>query len=240
MFLNPALSSALDRIAERATDVRRAFVPGSTPQNDDVAVALPASEPTLDPLSVSAPNDAYFVTLDSAGAMSYTRNGSFHMTDGKLVGADGRPILGFRSAEGELGELAIDPVDDALDRASGARLEADGTLQYNRVTIDPRSGGRETECVVVGRVALARFPAATTLQSVNGQSFSAPSGVAPHLGVASEGGFAPLQPMHRQHSGIDLDESLARLKAAYVAFDALAAAETAKGRFGKTALDLIK
>lgn len=59
MFLNPALSSALDRIAERATDVRRAFIPGSTPQNDDVATDRPASEPTLDPLSVAAPSDAY-------------------------------------------------------------------------------------------------------------------------------------------------------------------------------------
>jgi flagellar basal body rod protein FlgG len=240
MFLNPALSSALDRIAERATDVRRAFIPGSTPQNDDVATGRPASEPTLDPLSVAAPSDAYFVTLDSAGQISYTRNGSFHITDGKLVGADGRPILGFRSGKGELGELAVDPIDAALDRAIDVRVEADGTLRYNRVTIDPRSGSRETERLIAGRIALARFPGATTLQSVNGQSFCAPAGVAPQVGVASEGGFAPLQPMRRQRSGVDLDESLARLKAAYVTFDALAAAETAKGRFGKTALDLIK
>jgi hypothetical protein len=31
MFLNPAMSAALDRIAERAADVRRAFTPGALP-----------------------------------------------------------------------------------------------------------------------------------------------------------------------------------------------------------------
>ncbi len=46
--------------------------------------------------------------------------------------------------------------------------------------------------------------------------------------------------MRRERSRVDLDASLARLKDAYVAFDALAAAETAKQRLGKTAMDVVK
>jgi hypothetical protein len=37
MFLNAGLSAALDRVAERAADVRRAFTPGALPVRGDVA-----------------------------------------------------------------------------------------------------------------------------------------------------------------------------------------------------------
>ena len=37
MFLSTSLSAALDRIAERAADVRRAYTPAAVPQEDDVA-----------------------------------------------------------------------------------------------------------------------------------------------------------------------------------------------------------
>jgi hypothetical protein len=46
--------------------------------------------------------------------------------------------------------------------------------------------------------------------------------------------------MHRTRSGVELDESLIRLKEAYLTFDALQAAETAKGHLGKTTMDLLK
>ena len=46
--------------------------------------------------------------------------------------------------------------------------------------------------------------------------------------------------MQRERSRVDVDESLARLKDAYLAFEALQAAEAAKGRLGKTAMDLLK
>jgi flagellar basal body rod protein FlgG len=240
MFLNPALSLALDRIAERASDVRRAFVPGAPPAFDEVATGRASSQPTLDPLSVAAPDDAYFVSNDVAGQMTFTRDGSFHLSEGVLFGADERPVLGFAAPEAALAELRIDPVDVALDRVRNPRIESNGTLSYDRVTIDPRTSRRELQRVAAGRIAVARFPVATRLASNDGQAFTPPAGVLPHTGVAGEGGFAPLRPMRRERSGVDLDESLARLKAAYVAFDALAAAETAKGHLGKTALDLVK
>jgi hypothetical protein len=46
--------------------------------------------------------------------------------------------------------------------------------------------------------------------------------------------------MHRERSRIDVNESLVRLKDAYLAFDALQAAEAAKAHVGKTTLDLLK
>ncbi|MBV8149759.1 MAG: hypothetical protein JO092_11745 [Candidatus Eremiobacteraeota bacterium] len=240
MFLNPALSSALDRIAERANDVRRAFIPGALPNNDDVATGRSSSQPTLDPLSIAAPDEAFFVTKDAKGETAYTRDGSFHLSEGVLVGADERPILGFSTPGSALGELRIDPVDAALDRVHELRIEPDGSLCYDRVALDPRTARRALQRVTAGRIALARFPLATKLESVDGQTFAAPPAVLPHTGVAGKTGFAPLRPMRRERAGIDLDKSLARLKAAYVAFDALAAAETADGHLKKTALDLVK
>ncbi len=46
--------------------------------------------------------------------------------------------------------------------------------------------------------------------------------------------------MHRERSRVDVDESLIRLKEAYLAFDALQAAEAARAHLGKTAMDLLK
>jgi flagellar basal body rod protein FlgG len=239
MFLNPALGAALDRIAERAGDVRRAYTPGAQPARDDVAIESPGSAFTLDPLSVSSSDGAYFVTADARGGYAYTRNGSFHLAGGALVGQNGGAVYGMR-ADGSLGELRVDPVDAALGRAIGARVEADGTFVYERAAIDPRSGRRETQRVVAGRVALARFPAGTRLESADGDAFAAPAGTVAHVGVAGDGTFAALRPHQRQRSGVDLDESLVRLKEAYVAFDALQAAQSAKGHTAKTAMDLLK
>jgi flagellar basal body rod protein FlgG len=240
VFLNPTMSAALDRIAERAADVRRAFTPGAMPQHSDVATAAPESQFTLDPLSASAPQDAYFITNDARGRIGYSRNGTFHVAEGKLVDAQGLAVLGRRAPGGMLEELRIDPVDAALGRAADARVDADGSFVYARPAIDPRTGKRVVHDVVVGRIALARFPAGTKLEIGDGRRFSAPEGVAPHTGLAGDGAFAPLVPMQRERSRVDLDESLRRLKDAYVAFDALAAAETVKNRLGKTAMDIVK
>ena len=80
---------ALDRIAERAADVRRAYTPGSVPQYDDVATPAPSSTFTLDPLAVAAPNDTYFVAGEQ-GRRVYTRDGSFSLRAGVLVDATDR------------------------------------------------------------------------------------------------------------------------------------------------------
>jgi flagellar basal body rod protein FlgG len=237
VFLNPTIGAALDRIAERAADVRRAFLPGAVPAHDDVAAA-PSSEFTLDPLSVAPPDGAYFITSDSRGRPAYTRDGSFALRDGRLVDAAGAPVCGLRG--GTLVELRADPVDVALGRVNDPRIEPDGSFVYQRSTLDPRSGTRESQRVLVGRLALARFPAASRLESSDGDRLSAPPGVPAQTGLAGDGNFARLAPMQRERSRVNLDESLVRLDDAYITFDALQAAEAAKGHLGKTAMDLLK
>ena len=240
MFLNPELSAALDRIAQRAADVRRAYTPGALPAHDDVATPSPVADFTLDPLSVAPPDDGYFVTRDDRGNPAYTRDGSFTIRDGLLTGADGAPILG-RTARGEgLRELRVDPVDERLARISAFAISTDGVLSYARAAIDPRTGARETQRVTVGRLAVARFPAGTRLDSADGRTCAAPEGVAPEIGFASEGSFGSVTPMRRERSRVDVDASLVRLKEAYLAFDALQAAHAAKAHLGKTAMDLLK
>jgi flagellar basal body rod protein FlgG len=239
MFLNPALSAALDRITERAADVRRAFTPGAIAQHDDVATSHPASDFTLDPLAVCAADGYYFVTRDDRGEPAYTRAGSFALSGGRLVDGHGRAVSGSKGT-GELGELRVDAVDEALGRVSEPRIERDGSFVYQRTTVDPRTGAREPERVVVGRIALARFPAGTRLSTADGSLLRAPAGVLPNLGVPGDGGFPPLVPLQRERSRVDLNESLVRLKEAYAAFDALAAAESSKAHLGKTVMDLVK
>lgn len=239
MFLSSGLSLALDRIAERAADVRRAFTPGAQSRYDDVATT-PSSTFTLDPLSTAAPDGAYFVAAGEGGRKFYTRDGSFVLRGGRLSNAEGEAILGFTPRGNALSELRIDPVDDALGRTGAIGIEPDGSVVYRRITVDPRTGTREPQRVVVGRIALARFPAGTRLETTDGSHLAAPDGAPVHVGLPQDGSFAALAPMRRERSNIDIDESLARLKEAYLAFDALQAAEAAKAHVGKTAMDLVK
>lgn len=240
MFLNPTLSAALDRVAERAADVSRAFTPGAVPQRDDVATAAPSSRFTLDPLSVAAPDGAYFIVADSRGRAAYTRDGSFALRDGRLVASDGAPVLGIQAPGAAPAELRVDPIDAALGRIGQPHIEPDGSFVYRRNAIDPRTGAQNAQRVIVGRVALARFAAGTRLDQGDPNRFLARSGEAPRIGLAGDGSFPQLVPMQRERSRVDLDESLARLDEAYLAFDALAAAEAAKGHLGKTAMNLLK
>jgi flagellar basal body rod protein FlgG len=240
MFLNSGLTTALDRIAERAADVRRAYTPGAIPRYDDVATPAFASDFTLDPLAVTAPDGAYFVTRDNESARCYTRDGAFALRDGRLVGPDGQPIMGQRPGADDPTELRVDPVDAALGRVAGATIENDGTLSYRRDAIDPRTGVRASQRVVAGRLLLARFPAGTRLVTNDGTHCTPPAGVVPQTGLPDEGEFGAVAAMRRERSRVDIDESLIRLKEAYLAFDALQAAETAKGHLGKTVMDLLK
>ncbi len=240
MFVNAGLSAALDRISERAADVRRAFTPGALPAHGDVATGASRQRFTLDPMSVSAPDGAYFIVAGQRDTRTFTRNGSFRFTDGHLVTEHGDPVLGRRSPGGPLEELTIDPVDAALGRVGATRVESDGSVAYVRMSVDPRTGRRSGASVPIGRVALARFPASTALRSDDGQSFSPPGGILPHVGVPGDSAFGSLTPNRREESRVDIDRSLERLKDAYVAFDALAAAEAAHGRFGKTVMDVVK
>jgi flagellar basal body rod protein FlgG len=239
MFLNSSLSLALDRISERVADVRRAYTPGAVPTHDDVATASATSTFTLDPLAVVPPEGAYFVA-DEQGQRVYSRDGSLSLRGGTLVDSGGRPICGVSSGGSSLHELRVDPIDEALGRVSDPAIETDGSLVFRRATVDPRSGARESQRVVVGRIVLAHFPAGTRLESSDGSHMRPPNGVSAQFGVPSDGKFGALSPMRRERSRIDIDESLARLNEAYLAFEALQAAESAKGHLGKTAMDLLK
>jgi flagellar basal body rod protein FlgG len=240
MFLNSGLSSALDRISDRAADVRRAFTPGALPANGDVATNAARARFTLDPLSVQAPDGAYFIVSGDEGSRAFTRDGTFHFANGRLETEDGRPVFGRRTAGGPLEPLCVDPVDAALGRVASPSVEADGNVRYARTAIDPRTGKRTNANVSIGRVALARFPSATALHSSDGRSFTPAQNVLPDIGLPADNTFAELAPNRREESRIDIDRSLERLKDAYIAFDALAAAETARGRFGKTVMDVVK
>ncbi len=240
MFLNPAMSAALDRIAERADDVRRAFTPGAIPHHDDVATPGPASDFTLDPLAASAPSDAYFVTIDERGRVAYTRDGSFAVRGGTLCAGDRRAVAGVRLPGQTPAALRVDPVDESLSRIVNARVEADGTFLYFRPAVDPRTGTRESQRVVVGRVTLARFPAGTKLSAGDDGALHPLSAAVPTVGVPGDGTFAQLAPMQRDRSRIDVDRSLIRLKEAYLAFEALQGAEAAQRHLGKAAMDLVK
>jgi flagellar basal body rod protein FlgG len=239
VFLNAAMSAALDRITERAADVRRAFTPGAVPEHDDVLTPSASSDFTLDPLAVSAPENAYFITTDDRARVAYTRDGSFSLHDGALVDAGGRAVCGVHAAGEAPAALRVDPVDETLGRVRDAHVERDGSFVYRRETINPRTGARESQRIAVGRVALARFPSGTRLRG-EGEELRAPRGVTPELGLPGDGDFAPVSPMRRDRSRIEIDESLIRLKDAYLTFDALQAAEAAKSHLGKTAMDLVK
>jgi flagellar basal body rod protein FlgG len=240
MTVNAAIQEALDRIAQRTSDMQRAFTPGALPQFGDVTTDAPTARVSLDPLAVAPPADAYFVTTDERGRAVYTRDGCFAIRDGMLVGSDGRAVLGFTTPENGKSDLRVDAVDEALGRVNDVRIEADGTLAYDRTIVDPRNGVRERERVVVGRLALARFPAATRLTSTDANHVIPPPGTLPHVGRAGDGNFANVLPMRQEQSRIDFNRSLDRLEEAYVAFDALAAAHKAQGSVGKTAMDLLK
>jgi flagellar basal body rod protein FlgG len=230
---------ALEDIAVRERDVLQAYAPGAVPERSDVAQKS-ASSFALDPLSAVAPANAYFITRDERGRLLFTRDGTFSLRDGAVVDERGREVLGFRDDGATLAPLHADTVDVALELTSGARIEANGAVTYDRTTIDPRTGVQHAERVTFGRLALARFTPGTKLQSVDPQCLAAPANVAPHIGRAGDGNFDALQPFARENSGVNIDLGLQRLQEAYLALDAIRAAGKAQSSVEKTAMDLLK
>ena len=148
--------------------------------------------------------------------------------------------MGFASAGSPLAPLHANPLDAAMGCTRSASIEADGTVWYSRPAIDPRTGQKEQIRIAIGRVALARFPAGTQLAAVDAQHFSAPGGIVPHIGGASDGNFGPLTPHTIERSGVSVDLGLERLQDAYLALDAMRAASVADLGAQKTAMDLLK
>jgi len=233
-------SASFEKIASRERDVAHAYEPGFVPESSDVARP---SQPiaTADPLCVAAPPGAFFLGTDERGSVAFTRDGAYAIVDGDVRGPGGRPALGFalgnRSA---LTPLRIDPYDVALGRVSDARIESDGTLGYTRTSIDPRTGARRDERVVVGRLAVARFPAGTQPLRVDATHVVPPPGVKAQIGVPADGTFAAIVPHARDLGTVDLIAGLEKMKEAYESYDALRAAHHAHGSLEKSAMDLVK
>ena len=239
MMVSASSMKALDEIARRQQDLRAAFTPGATPVRNDVARTAQSTF-TLDPLSAVAPADAYFIGTDERGRQTYSRDGTFHLQNNMLLDRSGQPVLGYERTTGALAPLRVDPVDVALGRTADLQIAADGSVSYGRLAIDPATGRQEQTRVVVGRLALARFSAATKLQPLDATRSLAPPNVVPHTGLAGDGNFGAIVPHQQELSRIDFDLGIERLQEAYLAFDALRAAHSAQGNVEKTAMDLLK
>jgi flagellar basal body rod protein FlgG len=239
-MLAPASLDALKRIADRANDVLAAYTPGAIPRYGDVSGTI-APLPSDDPLSVAAPPGSWFATLDDRGARTYTRAGSFHAgADGTLQTVDGARVLGTSAGGNVLAPLRLPEPDRTLGRCTDVRVEDDGVLAYTRTSIDPRTRERSIERAVVGRIALARFPAGSSPQRLDATHFGAVAGVVPHVGAPADGSFAALATHARDIGNVDIDTGLQRLSEAYVAFSALQAANKAQGAGSKVIMDLLK
>jgi flagellar basal body rod protein FlgG len=241
-MISPATADALSRIAARAQDVMRAYTPGGFAASADVNTARPAAY-AVDPLSVAAPPQAYFVTQSPTGVRTYTRDGGFTLDGGALRTAEGLAVLGYPAgdARGTLPvPLTLPAGDAALGRCTNVRIESDGTLSYSRTAIDPRTTERSVERVTAGKIALARFPAGTQPIRLDERHVGAPQGIAAHLGTPADGTFAGLATYARDTGAVDIDTSLDKLSEAYRAFSALAAVNRARGGADQTAMDLLK
>jgi flagellar basal body rod protein FlgG len=240
MMLPAASLDALKRIADRANDVLAAYTPGAMPKFGDVSGSIPPL-PSDDPLSVAAPPGTWFVAADERGGRTYTRSGSFHIGgDGTLQTADGARVLGTPPGGGALTPLRLPEPDRTLGRGADAQLEDDGVLAYTRTSIDPRTRERSTERAVVGRVALARFPAGSNPQRLDATHFGAVAGIVPHVGTPADGTFPALAVHARDLGNVDIDTGLQRLTEAYVAFSALQTANKAQAAGSKVVMDLLK
>jgi flagellar basal body rod protein FlgG len=233
---------AYERVLSRAHDLRDAFRAGAVPLNDDVRTA-PYVVPSHDPLSIVPPPGAWLVTRGADGVRAYERDGALSLDAGVLRTRTGAEVLGYPGGDARGAvpvPLRVPPTDRALGRAADARVEDDGTVAYTRAAIDPRTGTRGAERIVLGRVALARFPAGTQPARLDGTRVAAPPGVAPHLGTPADGTFAALATSSRDAGTIDVAAGVARLDEAYRAFEALGAAVKSRAAVDKTAVDLVK
>lgn len=239
-MIDPAVSAGLGRIAARERDVMHAYDPGFVPERGDV-VRRGVVVPNFDPLGVAVPDGAFVVTPGPSGALSYSRDGAFALGGGELRASDGMPVLGFAAGDRtKLAALRVDPYDAAQGRVSGARIEPDGTFAYTRTTVDPRTGERRTETVAVGRVALARFPAGTQPVRIDARHVAPPAGIRASVGAPGDPGFAALATGARDLGRVDIVAGLEKMREAYESFEALRAANHARGGVEKTAMDLVK
>jgi len=106
--------------------------------------------PTGNPLDVAVSGSGFF-TVQSAQAVLYTRDGSFHLTPtGQLVTSEGNTVLG------EQGPITLP--------TGNLAISSDGTISVDGVLVD--------------KLRLAEFSPQTNLTAVGNATYSAPSGSA--------------------------------------------------------------
>lgn len=239
---NGAIQRAVDAIQRRADDVQSLFRSGAQPQYLD-ALRTETVEPATDPLAIVVPERAYLLAGDAARPV-YTRDGALVVVDGVLATREGTPILGFAADEQPSHAvpraLRIDRRDVLLGRIDDARIDSDGVFGYARSTIDPQTLDPRVERIVVGRLALARFPAGSKPERLDRTHVAAPVGIAPLVGAPADGTFGALATRSRALGRIDPDAAIARLQDAYLALDALGAAERTRTGMARDAFDLVK
>jgi flagellar basal body rod protein FlgG len=237
-------AKAYDEIEARVEDLKNEFRSGYQPKHGDSALSGSTNHvSSLDPMNAVAPDKSYYVCVDAQGRRFYTRDSNLKFESGELRTSDGHAVLGFSYADEydtAPKPLVADKVDVTMRRIGNAHVDADGSVAYTRTVVDPRTGEQKTETVTVGRIALARFPAGTRLDSADGLHGTAPSGVDPTYGRPGEGEFALLAPKSRDLGGVDMVAGLSHLREAYLAFNAIQSAHGARGKTDKTAMDLIK
>lgn len=238
--MNLGIANAIEDVERRAEDLRMVFTGGAQPNFQD-ALRPEQAELTNNPLSVALPPDAYFVAGDAARP-SYTRDGALEVRDGVLSSSDGTPILGFVDGDssGVPRVLQIDKNDALLGRAQDIRVEPDGVFGYARSMLDPKTGESRVERVVVGRVALARFPAGTRLERIDATHVSAPAHVVPLIGSPNDGTFVSIETQRRALGRLDSDAAVSRLQDAYLAMRALGVIARSQNAFARGAFDLVK
>jgi hypothetical protein len=243
-MIDGVTSRALDRLDARMEDLSNQYEPGYIPTlDDDNKTSGPRAVASLDELHTTAPQDTFYVCVDAQGRRFYTRDGAFDLQESALRTKDGSSVLGFlpdAPAGSSPQALGVDPIDAVLGRASDAKIDADGTFEYSRKTIDPRTGAAKSERVVVGRLALARFPDGTRITAADGVHATAPAGVEAMLGVPKSDSFRGLVVHSDDRGGIDIQAGLSHLRESFLAFNVMQSAQNAHGHTDQVAMDLIK
>jgi flagellar basal body rod protein FlgG len=240
--IDPSIAAAFGRIEKRAEDVHHAYDSAYRPSDTELRRSGGAKTvPDASPLSVAAPPGTFFVLQGHDGTSLYTQDGAFSFEKGTLRTSTGDIVLGFRSDRAaQLAPLAASPVDIALQRVDGAQIDPDGSLSCSLHSIEPKTGERILRRVLLGHLALVRFPMASEPISVDGTRVRAPDGISPHAGIPGGPSFPALKTHVRQLANLDIETGLGRLQEAYTSLEVLQAANKARGEAEKSATDLLK
>ena len=249
------------RLQETLGELDHAFTPGYRSKDNTLTVgSFTQTRPTISPLAAAAPADNWFVGVDNHGRTFYSRNGDFQFKNGQLTTPNGYTVLGFPTVNGKAGgkttgpndklpddtqngdleALTADPVDVALGRVTNPHVEADGTVAYTRRIVDAKSKKGTDERVVMGKIALARFPAGTQLSSSDGVHMTPSNGVIASVGSPGKAGFSELMTHRVDRGSMDFAAGLAALRDAAERQKALQVATESGWHTSKITMDLLK